>query len=217
MEIRISAKMFAEFVTGGPTKKASTVRKLQRPKSPESKIPSGYYRRAIGIIRAYHDHDNDHSYILNGLKSLYKESETAATPQGKAKWRSNLQAVEAYMKKFASRKWKVISCPRIHYLASDVRISGSPDLAIRDSDRIRLVKLGVRKAKETEEMVRLMLRVIYQAAKSQLKLSPSDITYFDVATGDSITGDYGDKNLEQTIEGGCRALQQMMDPGQPKT
>jgi hypothetical protein len=212
MEIRISAKMFAEFVTGGPSKKSSTVRKLQKPKSPESKIPSGYYRRAIGIIRAYHDHDNDHSYILNGLKSLYEESETAATPQGKAKWRSNLQAVEAYMRKFAGRKWQIISCPRIHYLAFEVRISGTPDLAIKDSDRVRLVKLGVRKTKETEEMVRLMLRVIYQASKAKLKLSPNDITYFDVATGDSITGDPSDKRLARTIEGGCRALQEMMGP-----
>lgn len=212
MEIKISAKDFAEFVMGGPGKKASTVRKILKPKSLEAIIPSGYYKRAISIIRGYHDRDNDNAFVTRELKSLYGEAETAKTPQARTKWNNNLRAVESYLKVFASRTWKVIRCPRIHYSSSEVRISGNPDLAIQESDRVRLVKLGVRKEKETEDMVRLMLRVIYQAAKEKVRVTTRDITYFDVRTGEAISGEPTDSHLAQTIDNGCRVLQQMVQP-----
>jgi hypothetical protein len=210
MEIRISAKAFAEFVVGGPSKKSSTVRNILKPKSPEAQIPMGYYKRAIGVIRGYHDRGNDNSFVTGEMKLLHKEAELASTPQARAKRNSNLRAVESYLRKFASRQWKVIKCPKIHYWSNDVRISGTPDLAIQDSDRLRLIKLGVRKEKETTDMVRLMLRVIYQAASAKLKVTPRDITYFDVSTGEAISGEPEDGHLARTIEGGCRVLQQMV-------
>jgi hypothetical protein len=210
MEIRISAKAFAEFVVGGPGKKSSTVRNILRPRSPEAVIPSGYYKRAIGIIRGYHDRDNDSSFVLKEMKSLYSEAETASTSQTRAKRNSNLRAVESYMRAFAGRKWKVVKCPRIHYSSSEVRISGTPDLAIQDSERLRLVKIGVRKEKETMDMVRLMLRVIYQAAKAKLQVATRDITYFDARTGEAISGEPEDSRLSTTIDNGCRVLHQMV-------
>jgi hypothetical protein len=210
MEIRISAKAFAEFVIGGPGKKSSTVRNILRPRAPEAQIPSGYYKRAIGIIRSYHDRDNDFAFVVGEMKSLHKEAELATTPQARAKRNSNLQAVESYMKTFASRKWKVAKCPKTHYSFHDVRISGSPDLAIQDSDRLRLIKIGVRKEKETTDMVRLMLRVIYQAAKTKLKVAAQDITYFDARTGEAISGEPSDMNLAPSIDNGCRILQEMV-------
>jgi hypothetical protein len=206
MEIRISAKVFAEFVMGGPSKKSSTIRNILKPKSPEAQIPSGYYKRAIGIIRSYHEKNNDHSYLLKEMKMLHEEAETSETAQARAKRRSNLQAIESYMKAFASRKWKIKGCPRIHYSSNDVRISGTPDIAIQDGERLRLVKLGVRKAKETQDMV----RVIFQAATSKIKISAHDVTYFDVSTGESISGKPSDSDLASVIEGGCKVLQQMI-------
>lgn len=210
MEIRISAKVFAEFVVGGPAKKSSTVRKILKPRSPEAQIPSRYYARAIGIIRGYHDRNNDSSFVSQQLKSLYREAESATTSQARTKRINNAHAVQQYMTLFHSRKWRIAKCPRIHYASSDVRISGIPDLAVQDSDRLRLVKLGVRKEKETTEMARLMLRVIYQAAKTKLKVRPRDITFFDVRTGEAISGEAADSNLAQSIEKGCAVLQQMV-------
>lgn len=210
MEIRLSAKLFAEFVTGGPAKKSSTVRKILRPRSPEAHIPSGYYKRAIGIIRAYHDDDNDVRLLRREMRALFEESQTASTAQTRTKWLNNLRAVETYMKSFADRKWKVKSCQKIHYIHSDVRISGNPDLAIEDSTRTRLIKLGIRKKKETEEMVRVMLRIIFQAGAEKLSIQPNDVTYFDTATGHIISGDPSDSNLAKTIDGGCVVLQQMV-------
>jgi hypothetical protein len=114
------------------------------------------------------------------------------------------------MKSFSTKKWKVVSCPRIHYTSSEVRISGTPDLAVRVADLLRLVKLGVRKKKETTEMVRLMLRVIYQAAMAKLEISARDITYFDVSTGEAISGQPADSHLAYNIDNGCRTLQEMV-------
>ncbi len=59
-------------------------------------------------------------------------------------------------------------------------------------------------------MVHLMLRVIYQAAKAKVKVTTRDITYFDVRTGESISGAPTDSYLAQTIENGCMVLQQMV-------
>ena len=210
MEVRISAKAFAEFVVGGPGKKSSTIRKILKPKSPEAKIPIGYYRRAIAIIRGYHDQDNDADQVRAEVKILAKEAESAETKQARAKRLCNLLAVELYMKAFANRTWKVTRCPRIHYTSSEVRISGTPDLAIQDSKRLRLVKLGVRKEKETPDMVRIMLRVIYQAAKKKITLDARDVTYFNVRTGEAISGDASDRRLASTIDNGCSVLQQMI-------
>jgi hypothetical protein len=210
MKISISAKAFAEFVIGGPGKKLSTIRKILKPKSPEAQIPIAYYKRAIAIIRGYHDQDNNAEYVNAEMKTLFKEAESAETPQARAKRLSNLRAVELYMKSFADRTWKVVKCPRIHYTSSDVRISGTPDLAVQYSKRLRLVKLGVRKEKEAADMVRIMLRVIYQAAKKELKLDAQDITYFYVRTGEAISGEPADRRLAAAIDSGCTTLQEMV-------
>src|SRR5579871_6300191 len=137
MEIKIGAKVFAEFLAGSPAKKSSTVTKILKPRSPEATIPSGYYAKAIGIIRAYHDRDNDAAYVVNELKSLFKEASIASTPQARTKRLSNISAVELYMKIFSTRRWKVVSCPRIYYISNEVKISGKPDLAIQEGERTR--------------------------------------------------------------------------------
>ena len=207
MHIKLSAKVFAEFLVGGTVKKTSTVRKLLKPKAPEVQIPAGYYNPAIAIIRSYHDQNNDAAYLKNELKQLATDIEVAATPQARTKKDRNLLAVHSYMSAFSEKKWKVVPCPRIYYSASDVRISGKPDLAVKDGSRFRLIKLGVRKEKETVEMVRVMLRVIYQAASSKLEIEAKDITYFDVKTGTAISGKQSDSTLAGAIDEGCAELQ----------
>lgn len=214
MAIPISAKHFAEFVLGSPSRQSTTVRNLQKPKTADVIMPISYYKRAIGIIRDYHDQGNDYSVVLQGVKSLHQDSEMAEKSQTRVKLRLNLHAVESYMKKFANRSWKVVRCPKCYYISSGVQISGKPDLAVQDSNRIRLVKLGIRKQKETEELIRLMLRAMYQAAKTKLAVKPEDITYFDVGTGNAISGDSSDRNLAKTIESGCQLLSRLMEPKQ---
>ena len=50
MLIPLSAKAFAEFVLGGPSKKSQIVRNILKPTSQEAKIIAHYYVPAVSII-----------------------------------------------------------------------------------------------------------------------------------------------------------------------
>lgn len=69
----------------------------------------------------------------------------------------------------------------------------------------------MRREKELEEVVRLMLRVIYQAAEVEMEISPQDVAYFDVSTGEVIKGCQTDSRLSRTIEGGCAVLEELIN------
>lgn len=210
MEIKISAKAFAEFVLGGPSKKASTVRYLLKPQSTEAQIVMRYYSRAVQIIRGYHDAENDSAFLRAEMRSLQTKAETALSTQAKTKLLNNLRAIETYMGTYGDRKWKIVPCPRIYHSSNSVRISATPDLVIVEGKRLRLIKLGVRKASEAPEVIRLMLRVIYQAAGQKLDILPQDVVFFDVSKRETLRGSRSDLDLEQTIETGCARLHQMV-------
>lgn len=210
MEIKISAKAFAEFVLGGPGKKASTIRYLLKPQSTEAQIVMRYYSRAVQIIRGYHDAENDSAFLRAEIRGLHKKAETAESSQARTKLLNNLRAIETYMEMYGARRWKIVSCPRIYHSSGSVRISATPDLAILQGKRLRLVKLGVRKQSEDPEVIRIMLRVIYQAASGKMEISPQDVLFFDVSKRETLRGDTSDAALEQTIEMGCDKLHQMV-------
>lgn len=210
MEIKISAKAFAEFVVGGPAKKASTVRLLLKPQSAEAQIVMRYYSRAVQIIRSYHDGNNDHSFLSCEIKELRTKMQAAESNQARTKLANNLRAIETYIELYRDRKWRIVPWPRTYHSSKSVRISANPDLAIMEGKRLRLVKLGVRKESEDPDVIRLMLRVIYQAASSKTTISPQDVLFFDVSKKETLRGDGDDVALEQTIEVGSDRLQQMV-------
>jgi len=210
MEVKISAKAFAEFVLGGPAKKASTVRYLLKPQSAEAQIVMRYYSRAVQIIRTYHDENNDHSFLASEIKGLRNKAQAAESIQARTKMANNLRAIETYMELYGDRKWKIVSCPRIYHCSNSIRISATPDLAITEGNRLRLIKLGVRKGSEDREVIRLMLRVIYQAASGKAQISPKDVLFFDVANKETLHGNWNDAILAQAIEVGCERLRQML-------
>ena len=210
MEIKISAKAFAEFVLGSPSKKAATVRYLLKPQSTEAQIVMRYYSRAVQIIRGYHDVENDSLFLRTEIHNLQKKADTAESNQARVKLLNNLRAIETYMEIYGNREWKIVSCPRIYHFSRSVRISATPDLAILEGKRLRLVKLGVRKQSEDPEVVRLMLRVIFQAAAEKLEINPQDVVFFDVSKRETIRGNKSDAALAQTIEMGCERLHHMV-------
>jgi hypothetical protein len=148
--------------------------------------------------------------LRNEVRGLQKRVETAESAQARTKLLNNLRAIETYMELFSGREWKIVSCPRIYHSSSSVRISATPDLAILEGKRLRLVKLGVRKQSEDPEVIRLMLRVIYQAAAGKMDISPQDVLFFDVSKREVLRGSKGDAALAQIIEIGCERLHQMV-------
>jgi hypothetical protein len=187
-----------------------TVRYLLKPQSTEAQIVMRYYSRAVQIIRSYHDAENDFAFLRAEIRGLEKKAETAESNQARTKLLNNLRAIETYMEIYGQREWKIVSCPRIYHSSSSVRISATPDLAILEGKRLRLVKLGVRKQLEDPEVIRLMLRVMYQAASAKMEISPQDVLFFDVSKRETLRGSRGDTALTQTIEMGCERLQQMV-------
>ena len=204
--IRISAKGFAEFVLAGPSKKARIVRNILKPKSKEAQAIVLYYAKAIRIIRLYHARDNDREYLTREIRALEKKLESATTPQAKASLRNNLRAIRSYMDIYGQRKRITVPRPRIYYTHGSVRLSASPDIAIQEDGRLKLVKLGVTKDGDNPEVIRIMLRVIYQAASIQYQVEPRDVVYFDIANAARLRGSREDSDLASTIDNGCDTL-----------
>jgi predicted RecB family nuclease len=211
MKIKISAKAFAEFVLGSPSKKSSTVRFVLKPQSTDAQIVIRYYSRAIQIIRCYHDHDNDSQLLKSKCNELIGKSQVAESQQARTKILNNLRAIETYMEMYGNRKWRIVSCPRIYHISDSVRVSATPDFAIREGKRLRLVKLGVRKESENPEVIRIMMRLIYQAALERIDgIQPEDVSFFDIAKKLTRHGSKQDASLAKTIDAGCENLQQMV-------
>jgi hypothetical protein len=204
--IRISAKGFAEFVLAGPSKKARIVRNILKPKSKEAQAIVLYYAKAIRIIRLYHAKDNDREYLTREIRALEKKLESATTPQAKASLSNNLRAIRSYMDIYGQRKRITVPRPRIYYTHGSVRLSASPDIAIQEDGRLKLVKLGVTKDGDNPEVIRIMLRVIYQAASIQYQVEPRDVVYFDIANAARLRGSREDSDLASTIDNGCDTL-----------
>ena len=204
--IRISAKGFAEFVLAGPSKKARIVRNILKPKSKEAQAIVLYYARAIRIIRLYHAKDNDREYLTREIRALEMKLESATTPQARASLRNNLRAIRSYIDVYGHRKRTTVPRPRIYYTHGSVRLSASPDIALQEDGRLKLVKLGVTKDGDNPEVVRIMLRVIYQAASIRYQVEPRDVVYFDIANAARMRGSREDSDLASTIDNGCDTL-----------
>src|SRR5450432_2895364 len=112
---------------------------------------------------------------------MEKKLEAAATNQARAGFRNNLRAINSYMEIYGRRKRKIVPRPRIYYTHGSVRLSASPDLAVEEDGRLKLVKLGITKKGDNPELVRIMLRVMYLAANADHREQPNDVVYFDVA------------------------------------
>jgi hypothetical protein len=208
--IPLSAKGFAEFVLAGPSKKAQIVRNILKPKSKEAQVIVLYYSRAIRIIRLYHARGNDRDYLTLETRGLEKKLELATTPQARASLKNNLRAIKSYMDIYGQRKRTIVPRPRIYYTHGTVRLSASPDIAIQEDGRLKLVKLGVTKKGDKTEVVRIMLRVMYQAAQVQYQIQPHDVVYFDVVNAARVRSSNADADLATTIDNGCEDLAGMV-------
>jgi hypothetical protein len=207
--MRLSAKGFAEFLISGPAKKAQVVRNILKPQSAEAKVVTQYYSQAIKTIRIYHQRDNDSKYFRKMVKLLESQFEESLTSQQRTRTKNNLRALHRYMETYGSRIREIIPRPRIYYGDGSVRISASPDLAVREDGRLKLVKLGVRKERDNPEVIRVLLRVIYEAANRRMSIDPQDIVYFDIASAARMRGSHNDSDLDTTIENGYTLLAQM--------
>jgi len=209
MEVRVSAKALAEFAIGGPTDKARVVRTITRPQSVEAKVITHYYSKAVNVIRVYHAKDNDPVYLAAELDILENKLLEATTSQSRTNISNNIRVIETYMDLYGELKRQIIARPRIAFRTDEVRVSANPDMAIIEGGKTILVKLGPNKKSISPDAVRIILRLIFQAATEKFKILPQDIVYLDIKNSASILGSGGDAHLAGTIDNACHALASM--------
>lgn len=209
MRIQLSAKAFAEFIVAGPGERAKIVWNMQHPKSVEVRVITQYYSTAIKTIRIYHSTGNDLGYLAQQFQAFEDAFDAATTTQARARLKNNLRALRAYIDLYGSRQRVITPRPRIYHESGTVRISASPDFAVEENGKIKLVKLGITKKKDNPEVIRILLRVMYQAAKGNVAVEPEDILYFDVSNGARLRGSQEDADLKSIIENGCETLAKM--------
>jgi len=122
---------------------------------------------------------------------------------------NNIRAITGYVDLYGTKKRKVVARPRIYYTCGNVRLSASPDLAVEENGGLKLLKLGVTKDGDRPEVVRIMLRIIYQAATTRFKIESRDVVYLDITKGNRTHGSPEDADLATTIDGGCNTLAEM--------
>ena len=206
MDIKLSAKAFAQFLVGGPHKREQIVRNIRKSESKEAKAISHYYSPAVAVIRKYHAKGNDRTFLKEQLQKLMMGVEAAPNPWARAKFRNNVRVIHRYIELYGTKSWNILSRPRISLVSHGVRVSEWPDIAAEESGKVSLIKLGPAKQKESVEAIRIILRVIFSAATVRFKLEPRDITYLDIRRAVQYTGSPGDSDLDHTINSGCRSL-----------
>lgn len=206
MDIKLSVKAFAQFVTSGPSKRAQIVRNIRSPKSLEAKAISHYYAKAVDIIRIYHAKGNDRAYLAEQIRSLQSSMDSASNPWARAKFGHNIRVVEAYVDIYGKNSRKILSRPRLFFKEGRVRVSAFPDIAIEECGRRSFIKLGPTKQPESRVAIRVILRVMFLAARARFEVSPGDITYLDITGAAQFSGDTEDVSLMNTIENACQSL-----------
>lgn len=208
-EIKLSAKALAEFAIEGPTKKEKVVRVLRNPAALESKIITSYYNAAVNIIRHYHVGGNDAAYLKRELKRLREKALTASTPQARAQAANNIAAVLAYMKRYGSRSMRVVARPRIRYQHGRVSVSGLPDIAVREGNRLRLLKLGTKKRKTDGRIIDFVLQTILLAAQAKgLDVREKDVLFLDVKTEVEAHA-LASPDMSRSVDLACEELERM--------
>jgi predicted adenine nucleotide alpha hydrolase (AANH) superfamily ATPase len=208
--VKISARAIAQFIVGGPTKKQTIVRNVRQPQSVAAKAMSHYYSPAVNVIRIYHERNNDKKYMTQQIKLLEKEYRSAKNPWALAKFKHNLRCINEYLDRFGDYSMVIMPRPRIAYLRDNVRVSASPDLAIESNGEVILVRLGTSKKKENAQIIEIILRITFEAAKKRFeKIAPKNVLYLDLTSSGHQLGASEDPDLMKTIDRACAQVAQL--------
>jgi hypothetical protein len=204
MEMKLTAKSFADFATASPTRKRTILKNAKYPKKKENQIVILYYNEALRVIRLYHKKGNDHAIIKYAVRRLRQERDASEKPQKKARLRQNIRAIESYFKLFGQRKFEVLPGRRLKLTVGKVKISATPDLVVKESGVLHLIKVGVVKQKLHPDLVPIMLEVILDAAiKAEISIEPANVMYLDLTNENVIRAAKNSTFIRRTVQIAC--------------
>ena len=204
MEMKLSAKSFADFATASPTRKRTILKNAKYPKKKENQVIILYYNEALRVIRLYHKKGNDHAVVKYALRRLRQERDASEKPQKKARLRQNIRAIESYFNLFGQRKFEVQPGRRLKLTVGKVTISATPDLVVKESGTLHLIKLGVVKQQLHPDLVPTMLQVILDAAiKADISIESANVMYLDLTNENVIRAAKDGKSVGRAIQNAC--------------
>jgi hypothetical protein len=210
MEMKITAKSFADFATATPTRKRTILKNAKHPKKKENQIIILYYNEALRVIKLYHKKGNDQAVIKYALRRLRQEREASDKPQKKARLNQNIRAIESYFQLFGQRKFEVLPSPRLKLTVGKVTISATPDLMVKESGTLHLIKVGVVKQKLHPDLVPIMLDVILDAAiKAEISIDPANVMYLDLTNENIIRAAKNSTSIRRTVQNACDDVESM--------
>ncbi len=209
MPIRISVSGLAQFMNATSFRQRRLLRDYKFPfnKDGTKKPQIVRYSEARATIQKYHQSDNDVTVLLEAVEALKKK---AADNPDKDQHRieDNIRAINAYMKHFQDNKFTVLENPRPKYVHGDVYVSTTPDLYVDENGTKKLIKLDFSATAPKEEVVSIILKVMYEAAMvEQLGVKPSNVVYLDVSRQQQFTGKKLNKRLKQDIDAACETIE----------
>lgn len=206
--MKISLKGLAKYMTSGFATQRKILRNFKYP-DPEGFAQAIYYADARRAIRDYHSRQNDPTVLLRAVDKLQIK---ASRSHGSARTRHdhNIRAIQSYSNHFHRRKFAIQSNPRLDYSHGKVVVSCMPDLYVTERGREKIIKLELGADAPDPKMLRIILQVLYEAAKEAgLPVRPQDVICLDASRAIQHKGARLRTRMKTEVEAACQNIEVM--------
>jgi|SRR6185437_8795560 len=181
--IKVSASCLADIVTAGLNASlAAIIRPYKHNRKGEGFARSVFYRPACLAIRHYHDKRNSPDILDAAIFELQKRHDLSTKTWEKTRCARNIQAIDAYRRRYKDRKFLVQTNHRLSFKIGRVTVTAEPDLWVTENGIPVLLKIGL--AKKSRSFIDVLLTVIRKAAiASGHKVRAKNIVYLDISNG----------------------------------
>jgi hypothetical protein len=121
---------------------------------------------------------------------------------------SNTRVYKAFRSEFGNKKLKILSSPRMQFLAStEVAVNLHPDLYMEVDGVVMMWKFGMSKDSRPEHIIRMILQILGRASKHKgLQIPIKQIRFLDTMTGKTYVEDGLSAVLEAQLQDSVQAL-----------
>lgn len=180
MAIKLAATGVAEFVSATPARRRSILRLYKNKKSGETAGRGNYYQKALSAIRRFHKY-GDQGIIRDAVAALKLAMGSQTDKREIAKSRHNVRVLEAYLKFFRNRKFKVVPGKNLFCTVGPLTVTCSPELNVEDSGERLLIKLYFSEKKPLPLQIPVLLHLFRESALNiGLNIKTQNIICFDM-------------------------------------
>jgi hypothetical protein len=208
-----SLNCFCDFLEAKtPERRAAVVRQYKKTTSGPAKGMMIYYNPALRVIKG--------SLCAGGTRDekLAALREACIIPAwtdklNEARIASNTRVYKAFHSEFGNKKLKILSSPRMQFLAStEVAVNLNPDLYVEVDGVVMMWKFGMSKDSRPEYIIRMILQILGRASKNKgLQIPINQIRFLDTMTGKTYVEEAFSPVLETQLRATVQALADAWD------